>query len=87
MGHITRLLRRRRAKRPTSKNAQTLMTLRGIQASDIPGEGKITLPQVEDYLRTLEAHANSNSKTDSIHESKSKNEGKAQVQASSEEEE
>lgn len=57
MGHITRLRRKRRDERPASKNAKTLMTLRGIDSKDIPGSGKITLNQVEDYLRTLEASA------------------------------
>lgn len=54
MGYTTR--RRRRINlRPVSKNAATLMVLRGIDPADIPGEGKITLPMVEEYLRSLEA--------------------------------
>lgn len=54
MGYTTR--RRFRTKlRPASKNAATLMTLRGIDPANIPGEGKITLPMVEQYLRALEA--------------------------------
>lgn len=88
MGHITRLRRlRRMVTRVISKNAKTLMTLRGIEANDIPGTGKITLPMVEEYLRTLEASAFVNSKTDSNYESESENEGEAKVQASREEEE
>lgn len=88
MGHITRLRRLRRlVTRPISKNAQTLMTLRGITTDNIPGAGKITLPVVEEYLRTLEASAFVNSKTDSNYESESENDGEAKVQARSQEEE
>jgi hypothetical protein len=88
MGHITRLRRLRRlVTRLISKNAQTLMTLRGITADNIPGTGKITLPVVEEYLRTLEASAFVNSKTDSNYESESENDGEAKVQARSQEEE
>lgn len=88
MGHITRLRRRRSAQRPVSKNAKVLMTLRAIDAKDIPGEGKITLKQVEDYLRTLEASASvdQTQKPISNEESESKQQGEAQVQASKEEE-
>lgn len=81
MGYITHMLRRRRAQRPASKNAKTLMTLRGIDPKNIPGEGKITLNQVEDYLRTLEASA----KVDQTQKPIS-NESETQVQANQEEE-
>lgn len=81
MGHITRLRRRRNAERPASKNAKTLMTLRGVDPKNIPGEGKITLNQVEDYLRTLEASA----KVDQTQKPIS-NESETQVQANQEEE-
>lgn len=79
MGHITRLRRRRSAQRPVSKNAKVLMTLRAIDAKDIPGEGKITLKQVEDYLRTLEASASvdQTQKPISNEESESKQQGEA----------
>ena len=81
MGHITRLRRRRNAERPASKNAKTLMTLRGVDPQNIPGEGKITLNQVEEYLRTLEASA----KVDQTQKPIS-NESETQVQANQEEE-
>lgn len=88
MGHITRLHRRRRAQRPVSKNAKVLMTLRGIDPKNIPGEGKITLKQVEDYLRTLEASASVDQTQKPIsNESKVQSQGEAKVQANSEEEE
>ena len=81
MGHITRLRRRRNAERPASKNAKTLMTLRGVDPKHIPGEGKITLNMVEEYLRTLEASA----KVDQTQKPIS-NESETQVQANQEEE-
>lgn len=88
MGHITRIRRSRMAQRQVSKNAKVLMTLRGIDPKDIPGEGKITLKQVEDYLRTLEASAkvDQTQKPISNEKSESKQQGEAKVQASSEEE-
>ncbi len=86
MGHITSLIRRRKATRPASKNAMTLMTLRGISPKDIPGKGKITLNQVEDYLRTLEAYANLDQTQKPISNEEGKVQGEAKVQASKEEE-
>lgn len=86
MGHITRLRRRRGAQRPASKNAKTLMTLRGIDPKNIPGTGKITLKQVEEYLRTLEASAKVDQTQKPISNEEGENQGKAKVQASEEEE-
>jgi len=89
MGHITRLRRRRSAQRPASKNAKTLMVLRGINPKDIPGAGKITINQVEDYLRTLEASAkvDQTQKPISNESESNQTQGEAKVQASGEEEE
>lgn len=88
MGHITRRRRRRMAERPVSKNAKVLMTLRGIDPKNIPGEGKITLKQVEDYLRTLEASASVDQTQKPIsNESKVQSQGEAKVQTNGEEEE
>lgn len=89
MGHITRLRRRRSAQRPVSKNAKVLMILRGIDPKNIPGEGKITLKQVEDYLRTLEASAkvDQTQKPISNERESKQSQGEAQVQASGEKEE
>lgn len=63
MGYTTRR-RIRVRKRPISKNAATLINLRGIDPTKITGEGKITLPMVEQYLRSLsEAEVPNNSVT------------------------
>ena len=80
MGYTTRR-RFRKKVRIASKNAAVLMTLRGIDPAKIPGEGKITFPMVEQYLRALEAQQITDSQTQKPIE-----DGKAKIEGGSEEE-